>query len=180
MPNNFLITGYPGSGKTTVIRRVTTKLDGYNYSVSGLYSPEIKNTEDERVGFELVDLSSGDSRCLAHIEEDKDPAIGKYGVNVENIDRMTDKALNGEIESSDFVVIDEIAPMEVFSDVFREEVREALETEKPVIASIHKERKNGFIGKVKERNDAELIEVERDNRDELPGELLDWILSLLE
>lgn len=61
--------------------------------------------------------------------------------------------------------------MEVESDSFGRAVRRALEAGTPVLAAVHRRASSGFVGAVKDRDDAERFEVTPDNRDALPGEL---------
>lgn len=54
MPNNFLITGRPGSGKTSVIGGAIKILRGRGLKAGGLYCPEIREG-GERLGFKIID-----------------------------------------------------------------------------------------------------------------------------
>ena len=67
MGRNYLVTGPPRCGKTTVLQRTSELLRDKSYSVGGLHSPEIRE-DGERVGFELVDVATGSSWTLAHAE----------------------------------------------------------------------------------------------------------------
>ncbi len=78
---------------------------------------------------------------------------------------MSKSAISRALDESDLLVVDEIAPMEVYSDEFRKQVRRALDSEKPLIAVIHKRSKSGFIGDVKEREDSQIFEVDEKTRE---------------
>jgi nucleoside-triphosphatase len=63
--------------------------------------------------------------------------------------------------------IDEIGPMELFSDKFKEAVKRAVEGEKLVICVVHWKAKDKLIDDVKKREDAALFEVTYENRDSI-------------
>ena len=75
-PTNVLLTGRPGCGKTTVIRRVIERLGSQRSA--GFYTQEIRQA-GHRVGFEAVGLG-GDSAMLAHVDFRFDRRVGRYGV----------------------------------------------------------------------------------------------------
>lgn len=165
MPNNFLITGRPGSGKTTVIERTVSTLRKKGLIAGGLYSPEIREG-GVRQGFRMVDVMTGDSKVLAHVDQWDGPKVSKYRVNVPNVDEMSQKSIDKALEGADLIVIDEIAPMETYSEGFKRAVEKALDSPKPVLAVVHRRSKTGFIGEVKKRSDVQTFRVTREN---VPG-----------
>jgi nucleoside-triphosphatase len=58
--NNLLLTGYPGSGKTTVIMRLLALGD---FDAGGFYTEEIREG-NTRTGFKIVTLG-GEEATLA-------------------------------------------------------------------------------------------------------------------
>lgn len=176
MPRNFLITGAPGSGKTTVIEKVVSNLEEKGLTAGGVYCPELREG-GRRQGFEIVDIMTGESKILAHVNQDQGPRVSKYRVNVPNVDDISERAISRALERADLLVMDEIAPMEVYSEEFRTQTRRALESENPLLAVIHKRSTSGFIGEIKRRGDTRIFEVNEQNRDSLPMELTEIILS---
>lgn len=171
---NILVTGPPRIGKTTVIEKVVSKLEKENLELGGIYAPEIRE-DSKRVGFEIRDVMTGESRTLAHVERDEGPKVGKYRVDVSSVDGLSKTAFKNALEDGDFVVIDEIAPMETYSDEFKHQVRRVLDSELPVIAAVHRGG-SGFVGEVKERADVRLFEITKENRDGLPDEIAELVL----
>jgi len=157
---NILLTGPPGIGKSTLIERIVS---GIQRPVTGFFTREIRE-KGKRVGFSIVTLD-GRKGVLAHRDVRGPFRVGKYGVNVEDIDRV---AVPSMIPSGPdvIVVIDEIGKMECFSSLFRESLMRVLDSENPVIGSIAL-RGGSFIERVKAREDVSLIEVTERNRDEL-------------
>lgn len=176
MPNNFLITGSPGSGKTTVLESVMSNLEEEGIRVGGIYCPEIRSG-GRREGFKIVDIMSDRSKILAHVDQEQGPKVSKYRVNVENVDMLSESAISRALEETGVVMIDEIAPMEIYSEEFKRQVSKALDSEKPLLAVIHKRSKSGFIGDVKNRGDTEIFEVNKETRDYLPEKLTDLIME---
>ena len=76
-PKNVLLTGPPGCGKTTVVRRVVQALGGLR--LAGFYTQEVRE-RGQRVGFEIVGL--GGQRCLlAQVDWHAPLRVGRYGVD---------------------------------------------------------------------------------------------------
>jgi nucleoside-triphosphatase len=174
MPNNFLVTGRPGSGKTSVIENAIKILQGYGLKPGGLYCPEIREG-GVRLGFKIIDLMTGEERILAHVDQREGPQVSRYRVNVKNVDEMSEAAIGRALREADFVVIDEIAPMEMYSEGFKRAVAAALDSDKPLLAIIHQRTTTGFIGDVKARKDVKIFEVVPDNRAGLPTQLAEEI-----
>lgn len=178
MPDNYLLVGAPESGKTTAIKRTVEQLRSRGYQTGGVYSPE-KRPGGERVGFSIVDARTGKSRTLAHVDRETGPVVGKYRVNVDNIDLICSVAFPHALEKADIIVVDEIAPMETYSQEFTEQVRQAFDSELPVLAAVHQRATSGFIQHVKERSDIERFEVTDSTREHLPTTLAQQIHQLV-
>lgn len=173
----FLVTGPPMVGKTTVLIRVADELRYHGCKVGGMTSREIRS-EGVRVGFEICDYESGKVGWLAHIKQVLGPKIGKYRVNLENLDFIGAKAIQNAVADADVVLIDEIGPMELLSNKFMEAVEEAISGENCVLAAIHYRVNHPFIRKVKSRRDVEVIVVSQGNRNSIPQYILDKILKV--
>jgi nucleoside-triphosphatase len=76
--------------------------------------------------------------------------------------------------NADVYLVDEIGKMECLSPRFVEAMRALLASAATVVATVAR-RGQGFIAEVKQRKGAELWEVTRANRDELPARALAWI-----
>ena len=165
----LLLTGVPGVGKTTLIRRVAALLP--QEKLSGFYTDEIRQG-NTRQGFRLATFD-GRERVMAHVRFPKTHCVGKYGVDIAAIDATVDDILAGN-EGIDLFLVDEIGKMESLSSRFVRAMRGILDQERPVAATIAR-KGSGFIAEVKARRDAELWEVTRANRDELPRKVVDWL-----
>jgi len=178
MPNNFFVTGRPGSGKSTVVWRTVEILKSHGLQVGGIVCPELRNERGVRVGFKMRDVATGEERMLAAIGH-AGPSVGKYGVMVENVDFMAENSILGALKEADVVVVDEIAPMEIFSEKFRGAILLALDSPKPLLAAVHMKSQTGFIGQIKQRSDVRIWTISQENRDRIPGEIASAILEAL-
>ncbi|MGD9330704.1 MAG: nucleoside-triphosphatase [Desulfobacterales bacterium] len=166
LANNLLITGPPGIGKSTLIRRVCDAFG--DRPMAGFVTREIRRN-GERRGFELVGLD-GRTALLSHVDVKSPFRVGKYGVDVGKLDRFLNHIQLLE-PATELVVIDEIGKMECFSALFREMTQAALASDKKVVASVA-HRGGGFIAEVKERWDVRLQTLTWENRDHILPEIL--------
>jgi nucleoside-triphosphatase len=164
----LLLTGRPGVGKTTIVKRVADQLDR---TPGGFYTEEVRVRQARR-GFRAVTFG-GDAWPIADVDRRGPPRVGKYGVDLAAIDRLADTALQPR-RTVGLYIIDEIGKMECLSARFVEATQMLLDSGQLIVATIG-QRGSGFIADVKRRPDTELWAVTRDNRDDIPGRVLDWI-----
>jgi nucleoside-triphosphatase len=163
---NVLITGVPGVGKTTLIKNILTQLK--HLETAGFYTEEIRE-RGIRKGFELVDLG-GQRNLLSHIRIKSPYRVGKYGVDVIRFNEFLD-TVDFLAKKTDFVVVDEIGKMECQSEKFTSLMRQILESDKKVIATIAR-KGGGLIAEIKNRSDIQLFELTLENRDRLASEIV--------
>jgi len=165
----LLITGPPGIGKTTVMKKVAASLAGF--CIAGFYTEEIK-VSDTRLGFELVTFG-GEPRVLAHVDSSSVLRVGKYGVEVRAIDVAVGTILT-KMGKADVFLIDEIGKMECLSDLFVSGMTSLLESAKPVVATVAL-KGGGFIAEVKQQAGVTLWEISERNRNEMPARVISWL-----
>ncbi len=167
---HLLITGFPGTGKTTLIVSLVRRLAALR--PAGFYTEEIREA-GVRQGFRLVGID-GREGVLAHVGLHGRFRVGRYGVNIAGFESfLAELDLNGS--SAPLVFIDEVGKMECLSPRFVEVMRELLGSRKTVVATIAM-KGGGFIAEAKGRPDCEIREVTAANREMLAGELADWIV----
>jgi len=164
------LTGRPGSGKSTVLMRVIDRLKAEGRRVGGITTPEVR-VGGRRVAFKVVDLSSGREGVLASVDCLMGPRVGRYRVDIPDFERVALPALDFALEECDFICVDELGTMEFFSEAFKEKVREALKSEKSLIAVVHWNYAR-FYGKV-----GILIEVTPENRETIAETITQKILG---
>jgi nucleoside-triphosphatase THEP1 len=155
---NILFTGPPRCGKSTLIEKIVQKID---IPTSGFFTREIRE-RGRRVGFSINTLDQKQG-VLAHVQMKSRYRVGKYGVNLADIDEIAVPSMVPATPGS-LIVIDEIGKMECFSERFKKTLLQVLDSDHPVIGSIAV-KGNRFIQKIKERPDVLLVTVTPKNRD---------------
>ena len=166
---NLLITGRPGIGKTTVMERVVARLPAG--AAIGFWTRE-ERARGVRRGFAIHTLD-GRTAILARVGRGRGPTVGRYHVQVENLEAVGVPALAAR-PGVRLIVVDEIGRMECLSAPFCDAVRAALDSPVAVLGTVAREG-GGFIAEIRRRPDVTLLEVTATNRDALPS----WIVARL-
>jgi nucleoside-triphosphatase len=163
----ILLTGSPGIGKTTAIRRVVARL---GREAGGFYTQEIR-AGGSRQGFQIVTLD-GRAGILAHVDMQGPPRVGRYGVNLAALEAVGAASIRAAVERGVLVVIDEIGPMELHSESFRRAVLDALASGAPLLGTIV-QRPHPFADRIKARPGVTVLPLTRANRDAVVEQVLD-------
>lgn len=169
---NFLITGLPGIGKTTLIKKLSEELRDFH--PIGFYTEEIRE-QGIRKGFELISLD-GRKGLLSHVDIKSPYKVGKYNIDIKGFEDFLDCIPFFELFTS-FIIIDEIGKMECLSKKFRKLLVDVLDSEKLVAATIAL-KGGGIIEKIKKRNDVRLFGMKLGNRESLLAEILNEVNGL--
>ena len=171
MKQVYLLTGRPGTGKTSLIKQVVVGMTG---KAGGFYTEEIRSG-GERQGFRLVTLD-GQEAILAHVNIKSPYRVSKYGVDINSLERVGVSALNQAAKECQLVVVDEIGKMELFSANFREDVFKIINSGKKVLGTIMSSA-NPWADTIKRQPQVNLIEVTRTNHQQILEELSLWLRS---
>ena len=169
MKQVYLLTGRPGTGKTSLIKQVVAQMKG---QAGGFYTEEIRS-QGVREGFRLVTLD-GETAILAHVKIHSPHRVGKYGVDIEALDGVGVPALQRAAQQCTLVVVDEIGKMELFSPRFREAVSQVVASGKKVLGTIML-NPNPFADAIKRQPNVNLLTVTRENYETVLAELLRWV-----
>lgn len=169
----WLVTGPPGIGKSTLVSKVIFALRSKGNAVGGCLTKEVRKGK-ERTGFKLTDLLSGNEVELASVTG-LGPRVGRYRVSISNLSTVGAGALLRAAELADFIVIDEVGPMELTSPEFRKGVKVCLATGKPMLIVLHESMKDPLITEISEQPGGKLVSLSLHNRanvaEELPSEI---------
>jgi len=175
----IFVTGPPGIGKTSVLLRSVNGLKNRGYEIGGMISRDVREG-GVRVGFEIMDFSTGQRGWLAHVNQPTGPKISKYRVNLTDLEAIGVSSILDAIRNADIIIVDEIGPMELFSSAFRDAVVHAVESDKPLLGTIHFGLRNSFVSSLKNREDAEIFEVTYENRETLHNFIIDKVVQSLQ
>ena len=166
MNKKILITGQPGIGKTTIIRKLAESLKDHN--PIGFYTAEIRE-RGGRKGFELIGFN-GKRKLLSHIDIHSRFRVGKYGVDIEQFENFLAE-IDFDTKSHGLVIIDEIGKMECLSQVFINRINKILNESRPFIAVVAL-KGGGLIETIKKHPGVVLFEVTLENRNILHDQIL--------
>jgi nucleoside-triphosphatase len=107
------------------------------------------------------------------------PQLGKYRVNLNDLHKVGAEAIINAAQNLDVVAIDEIGPMELFSEKFTAAVKKAVESPKLVISIVHWKARNKIVNETKAREDAQIYIVTAENRETLHKTLIEKAEDIL-
>jgi nucleoside-triphosphatase len=157
----ILLTGRPGSGKTTAIRKIVSQL---TREVGGFYTEEIRE-KGRRVGFRILTMDAREG-VMAHVDIQSPDRIGKYGVDLTVIDTLAVESLQRAKSENSLIIIDEIGPMELLSSKFKSEVLDVINGDSDVLGTVAK-RKNEFINQIRRLPNVTILEIFPGNREQI-------------
>lgn len=167
---NIFLTGDVGIGKTTVLRKVINRTDGY---YGGYLGSSVSDDRFKHISINsLMNLSR--KYDLAKIDFIKQRPV--Y-INREIFDENLSDEIMESLEKRDILVFDELGRFEEESEEFKSAVHKALDSEKLVLGVL-KKHDGDFVNSVKNREDVMVVEVTEENRDNLYLKLLDRISEL--
>jgi nucleoside-triphosphatase len=173
MKKNILITGRPGIGKTTAIKRLSKLI----VNVAGGFITEEIRESGKRRGFSVRDLVTDESGQLAHSAFESPRVVGRYRVDLESFEKVGVTALRDALERDGVILVDEIGKMELFSLAFRECFMKCLESAHPVVATIML-KSEPYADAVKRRGDVELFTLDLATRDRLPNNIMNLLKAI--
>lgn len=108
---------------------------------------------------------------MAHVDIRGQDRVGKYGVDTSVINELAVGSLQAAMSQNQLIVIDEIGPMELLSEKFRDEVKNIVNGEFDVLGTIAK-RKNEFINRIRRLPNVTVLEIFPGNREEVVQEVI--------
>lgn len=161
MPKHILLTGKPRTGKTTLLKRI---IENLKMPCGGFYTEEIPE-DNKRIGFKIKTLE-GKEGILARKGLESKFRLGKYGINIKDLEGIGVRSILGALRDKEIVIIDEIGKMELFSEKFKEAVLNVLDSNKRLIGVIHV-ADSGFLNAIRKRKDVDIFEVDLNNHEQI-------------
>ncbi|MBN1109552.1 MAG: NTPase [Methanomassiliicoccales archaeon] len=165
------ITGLPSAGKTNTLIQVIKMLEEEGKKVGGMITEPILD-DKKRTGLYVIDWMTKEKGVLAATDIQSKFMVGKFGIDLEVLQKVGVQALLNACEQADIIVIDEVGKIEVESEQFRNAVKEALKTDKPMLLTLHKKSRNPLLQDIRRRDDVRILEVTPINRNLLPYKIM--------
>ncbi|OGI61983.1 hypothetical protein A2645_00910 [Candidatus Nomurabacteria bacterium RIFCSPHIGHO2_01_FULL_39_9] len=157
MQKNIIVTGKPKSGKSTLLNKVISSIP----NKIGFVTNEVR-VDEKRIGFELQ-THIGSRAMLASVDFNSPYKVSKYFVDIKNLESIIPEVSN--FSSNDFLYLDEIGQMELFSEKFKELVNKYLNSPNTCIATLSYIFEDNLTKSIKERDDVILVEITAENRE---------------
>lgn len=161
MKSAYLITGEPEVGKTTLIRQVVSTM---RMKAAGFYTEDLRS-RGVREGFRIVTLD-GETALLAATGHPGPVNVSKYGVDVEELERVGVAALRRGLDRGYVLVADEIGRMQLYSRAFRQTILAAVRDGHPLLGTVMSGR-NHYADRIKAHRNVELLTLTEANRSDV-------------
>ena len=161
MTKNIFITGPPGIGKTSLIKRLIKDLGPL--IVRGFFIEEIIENNVCK-GFRVVTMELRD-QILGHVYIEGPHRMAGFGINVEGFEKLVLPQLK-IAQEVDLYIIDEIGRMECLSGKFCEQVKQIMNSPIPLIATLAGSEIPDMFH-LKNRKDVSVLQVTQKNKEHL-------------
>lgn len=171
-PLRLLITGPPGCGKTTLIKRVA---ESVTVPYCGFSTAEIRH-KGNRVGFEIESFS-GNNAIMSHVDIKSPFKVSRYGVDIESINRIAVPEMHTALAKKRLLIIDEIGKMELHSVEFKNLLTKIFCADVPFIGTILL-KSHPFCDRLKKSPGTEMIILEKGNLNRTLTSIMDKLKEL--
>ena len=161
MPNNVIITGAPGIGKTTLIKHLIRDLTPV--IIRGFYKEAILENDVVK-GYRMI-TARFDEQIIAHIYFEGPEKFENFGINIDGLNKLVERELNIS-NGAELFIVDEIGRMECLSHSFCHSIQKILDSNIPMIASVG-QILTSELKAIKSRKDISVIQVTQKNRETL-------------
>lgn len=178
----FVLTGDPGVGKTTLVKKIVSLISGEGVKTSGFYTEEVRKN-GVREGFDVVALDGKRGRLARDQTLISGPVkcrVGKYGVLVKEFETVALPCLvqpDATHTRSHIIVVDEIGKMELFSSQFKNSIKSIFSESvcNIILATIPVRINDLLVDNIRNNNKTKVWMVTKENRNSVHLEILNEI-----
>ncbi|XP_053315615.1 cancer-related nucleoside-triphosphatase [Spea bombifrons] len=182
MYKHVFLTGPPGIGKTTLIKKASEMLRSSGVSIDGFYTEEVRQG-GRRIGFDIVTLS-GKRGTLSRTQSDgrtdrREYRVGQYVVDLVSFEQLALPVLSSTVKENGkekmICVVDEIGKMELFSESFIRTVRKTLDCAGALVFGtipVPKAKPLPLVDEIRKRQDVKVFHITKENRDVILEEIV--------
>jgi nucleoside-triphosphatase len=170
----IVVSGLPGSGKSTIVQKVRALLPGAEQA--GFLTRAVVEG-GKRAGFSLESFA-GEREIFAHVDFTGTRRFGRFGVHPEAFDRLG-KEIVSRASLSRFAVIDELGVMETGTTDFVRSVAALFAVPRHALAVVQERALPFWMEHIGGRNIDRFYILDRENRDALPNRIFKDLNSIL-
>jgi len=154
-------------------RAVKSLVSGYGHFLGGFYTRELRE-KNKLYGYELVSLS-GRTERLAGKDFVSAECFNKYAVNKKAVEEFAVEEIRAAAEKNRVLLVDELGPIFLRSEVFRNALLEALASEK---GAVFFSRSSVEVGStLLKLDDMRVLKLEETGYSASMRELEEWVYS---
>lgn len=175
---SILLTGSPGVGKTTIVKKLIQLFKEKQIKCIGFYTEEIRSDNGSRIGFDVIDVDGKHGILARENPSDniKRPHVGKYSVYIKNFENIALSLL--KIEPNTILIIDEIGKMELLSKSFKQRIEEIF-GRTIILATIPNRQTIDVVEKIRTHKSSLLFEITKTNRNQIADEIFQKATQLI-
>ena len=171
---HILITGVPGSGKTTLCLKLIERLRPME--LRGFVTAEKRDKKGDRTGFVVEDVATREEAQLASSSPTcVGPKVGKYSVCVDSFERIALPSVDTRSAPPGTIIfVDELGKMEMMSKRFAKAAEALLSQRDRLVVATFPVRS---IEIYRAMPNVEVFEISRANRDAVADDVFRAVLS---
>ncbi|KAH9519611.1 hypothetical protein Btru_003135 [Bulinus truncatus] len=190
---HILLTGIPGVGKTTLIKRIYEELLKNGIHCSGFFTEEIRS-KGHRTGFDVITtennrgqlarVSTGNSFEDAPRSKQKTFRVGQYSVDVQSFEMTALPVLHYPTKEKEdcklLYIIDEIGKMELFSQNFIQTVQNLMSQPNVILIAtipVPKGKPLPIVEELRNSASSQVFQITYQNRDNILSDILATVYS---
>ena len=179
-----MVTGQPGSGKTTAVKRMIDLLQQNGVYCKGFFTEEVVDKSGSRVGFDIVTVPERKRAILSRKEGIRSKyKTGQYYVDVPSFEALALPSLSAPettIHERVVYVLDEIGRMELHSVLFQELVKRMTNQNLRLVGAVTAPRyghRVPFCDEISSLDNVKVYNLTKKTRDEVVENILKSIES---